>query len=224
MKHSGMKHSQSARCDFLFKRVGLICIIIAKKVKNKMSSFLVQNLLYVDQDPSNMEMTFRATPMTDYNGFVAFERNEFNTKYKSETQRKCGSSVHLMGKHVEIEFLLNKQLDLLKEDIDKYLLDVYIVVDGYCESKRRLIYRIVKIGAKPIEGNVIEDDDENDNLLEEYEIKEMFNSMMDKASHKLNQKKEKLHKIETLMEKLEVSLEGIEHLENIIQNLDKKTI
>lgn len=188
-----------------------------------MSSFLVHNLLYVDQDPSNMEITFRATPMSDYNGFVAFERNEFNTRYKSETQRKCGSSVHLMSKHVEIELLLNENIDLLTEGIDKYLLDVDILVEGYCESRRRLIYRIVKIGAKLIEGNLIEED-EGDDLLEEYEIRDMYDSMMDKAIGKLNQKKEKLHKLETTMENIEVSLEGIEQLENIIQILDKKTI
>lgn len=190
-----------------------------------MSDFFVQNLLYVDQDSSNFEMTFKATPMTDYNGFVAFERDEFNKQFKSETQRKCGSSVHLMGKHVEIELLLDKQLDLKTEDIDKYLLDVYIVVDGYCDKRRRLRYKIVKIGAKALEGNLVEEDDdeENDGLLEEYEIKEMFFSMMDKAKQKLNQKKEKIDTIESTMENLIVSLEGIEQLENIIQNLDKKT-
>lgn len=190
-----------------------------------MTAFLVQNILYVDQESSDMEMTFKATPMTDYNGFVAFERDEFNKRFKSETQKKCGSSVHLMGKHVEIELLLDKQLDIRTDDIDKYLLDVYIVVDGYCDKRRRLRYRIVKIGAKPLEGNLVEEDedDENDGLLEEYEIKELFSSMMDKATQKLNKKKDKIHSIEKTMENLMVSLEGIEQLENIIQNLEKKT-
>lgn len=188
-----------------------------------MTAFLVQNLLYVDQESSDMEMTFKATPMTDYNGFVAFERDEFNKRFKSETQKKCGSSVHLMGKHVEIELLLDKQLDIRTDDIDKYLLDVYIVVDGYCDKRRRLRYRIVKIGAKPLEGNLVEEDEENDGLLEDYEIKEMFFSMMDKVTQKLNKKKDTIYRIEKTMENLMVSLEGIEQLENIIQNLDKNT-
>lgn len=193
------------------------------KLKDPMETFIIQDLLYVDNDTSTKEMTFRATSTTDYNGFVAFERGEFNKKFKSDDHRKCGSSVHLMNKHVEIELVLESDIPLKTCDIQSYLLDVYIAVDGYCKQRRRLIYKILRIVAKPMDDLVIEEDDENEDILEEYEIKEIFNNMLKDAYSKLKIKKERLAKIETSLGEIKVSHEGIEALESIIKTLDKKS-
>lgn len=174
--------------------------------------FVLKNVYYVFNQDNNM--IFKSSPMTNYKDLIQLE-----TSYDSNNKQYYQSSVYLTNKHVEIRLNLKDDINIDLTSVLKTSLNLNIEIVDFDALKNKYIYKISKIEISDDNNDIIED--EQDKLLDFYEIKNIYDSLERDIYEKINNKKKKILEFENMLSTLKISLDNIDHMDNIKRNIEK---
>ena len=142
--------------------------------------FTITNLKYVNIYTKGL--IFLPTHRSNFREFIKYEK-----EYLPDLAL---SSVNLTLNNVEINLQLNKEFFELKHDV---LYDVFVKFVKHDEKTRKNVYRIQKviISDSIINATNEHNTEEDFDLLDNYEIKEMFNKILYELDDKIKNNPDK---------------------------------
>ena len=168
--------------------------------------FTITNLKYVNIYTKGL--IFLPTHRSNFREFIKYEK-----EYLPELAL---SSVNLTSNNVEINLQLNKDFFQLQHDV---LYDVFIKFVKHDEKTRKNVYRIQKV---VISDSISEQNTEDDtDLLDNYEIKEMFNKILCELDDKIKISQDKLVMLLNRINNMEKNISNLNFIAEINNNFDK---
>ena len=171
--------------------------------------FTITNLKYVNLYTKGL--VFLPTHGSNFRDFIKYEK-EYLPDFAL-------SSVNLTLNNVEINLQLNKEFFQLQQDV---LYDVLVKFVKHDVKTRKNVYRIQKVVISDSihttnEQNVEEEFD----LLDNYEIKEMFNKILFELDEKIKIGQDKLVMLLNRINNMEKNIENLNFIAEINNNFDK---
>ena len=124
--------------------------------------------------------------------------------------------MNLTSNNVEINLQLNKDFFQLQHDV---LYDVFVKFVKHDEKTRKNVYRIQKV---VISDSISEQNTEDDaDLLDNYEIKEMFNKILYELDDKIKISQDKLVMLLNRINNMEKDISNLNFIAEINNNFDK---
>lgn len=155
----------------------------------------------------------KASPMSNYKDLTEYEKS-YNKEKKIKNYQ---SSVHLMGDHFGIMLSLMEVINIELSSFSNTSLNFHIEIDKLDKLTKKHLYKIYKIEiADNNTDNIV--DDENDKILDFYEIKNMFTSLECDLLEKIKEKRHKLSELEKSISEMDITLENIDILDKMKRN------
>ena len=153
-------------------------------------------------------MFFKATSTSNYKQFMEFECAEGHDDV---------SSVYLKGN--EIIICINQQRAISVDLEPRTIYNVFITPTG---ANDRIYYSIKRIELSEVEEDtLIDDTDDTFPLLDEYEVKQLFDNLVETIRDKLDKKIEKVRTIEEWLNNMDATVENIEVLDTFNKKFEK---
>jgi hypothetical protein len=155
----------------------------------------------------------KASPMSNYKDLTQYEQcyNKENNIHNYQ------SSVHLMGDHFGVMLSLVELINIELSSFSKTSLNFHIEIENFDKTTQKHLYKIYKIEiADSNSDNIVED--ENDKILDFYEIKNMFTSLECDVSTRIREKRQKLSDLEKNISEMDITLENIDVLDKMKRN------
>ena len=168
--------------------------------------FTITNLKYVNIYTKGL--IFLPTHRSNFREFIKYEK-----EYLPELAL---SSVNLTSNNVEINLQLNKDFFQLQHDV---LYDVFVKFVKHDEKTRKNVYRIQKVVISDSIGE--QNTEEDTDLLDNYEIKEMFNKILYELDDKIKISQDKLVMLLNRINNMEKNISNLNFIAEINNNFDK---
>lgn len=173
--------------------------------------FTITKLKYINIYSKGL--IFLPTHGSNFREFIKYEKGFFPDL--------ALSSVNLTSNNIEINLQLNKEFFELKNDV---LYDVFIKFVKHDETTRKNIYRIQKVIISDSINNVdtheyTEQDDCE--LLDNYEINEMYNKILYELDEKIKNGQDKLLMLLNRINNMEKNITNLNFIAEINNNFDK---
>lgn len=155
------------------------------------------------------------THKTDVRGFV-------NMEYDNIEGKGCiNSSVNIMRSSVQISLRLTKSLFELDGDM---LYDISITPWRVDTKMLKMVYKLKKI---VISNDVVDKGDveeEDEVILDSYEIKDMYDSARRELEDKLSEMEDDIEKVKKRLGKMDINLENLNIIAEINTNFDRNIL
>jgi len=171
--------------------------------------FTITNLKYINIYSKGL--IFSPTHGSNFREFIKYEK-QFLPEFAL-------SSVNLTSNNVEINLQLNKDFFQLKHDV---VYDVVVKFVKHDEKIRKNVYKVQKVVVSELlndtDGGNMEDDLD---VLDDYEIKEMFNKIKYEVDDKIKKHQDKLVMLLSRINIMEKNITNLNFIADINNNLDK---
>ena len=150
-------------------------------------------------------------------------------EYESTLGKEDVSSVYLKGKDIVIRICQRTPLSIELEDKGMYNITVKHIEDEANDNTTTrdvYYYGVRRIEIADDDVDIITDDDnaeedDDSRLLDEYEVRQLFNNLVETIREKLYKKREKVNSVDEWLNNLDATVENIEVLDTFNKKFEK---
>lgn len=162
-------------------------------------------------------IVFLSTHKSNYKDFIRYEKSCVNDLCMT----RYASSVSLTDRNIELNLSIDKDCGgMLQQDT---LYDVVVKYMKFNKKTQKMIYKIMKvmISDDELDGEIKDEEDNTNDLLDSYEIAQMFNHIRRELSGKIEDKQHRLTRMHDDVYKMEANLTNLNAISDMNNNFDK---